>query len=339
MSNARNALTGVQTLIEAMIAGGTSPSESRAAMWQSTWSRGYDDVAIPLTRPDVIVYGSVIFTHRIGSRACIAIVDDGEQAWGVIAAGDPPPLAARVRAVPDYGSGPPWALTVVDRPSFGLRPVLAPDASTVASRWIDDLRAALARIREREVARRTVVDARRRSLPFLARVQPLRDELRRRHDELKARIELETAPTREELNAFNAASESARRKIVADRSARRLARYRQELEQFRLALPAFLAEREARIAATVDLRVMAQQLEDTKAQSRGITDRTFAIEDRLEAIERSGLVVTGDPGEALQRTDSALIDEIERTVLLFHALLPRDKQRKPRTKSRVVWSD
>jgi len=334
MSNARTTQTGVQSLVDAMPASGATPSALRATMWQSAWARGYDDVVTPLTRPDTIVAGSVIFAQACGPHSCAAIVDDGEHAWGIVAGGYAPALGARVRAVPNYGSGAPWNLSVLDSPALGLEPCFTPQQFATDTRWINDIRAALERIREREVARRTVVDARRRSLPFLARVQPLRDELRYRHDELKARIEAETTPTREELAVFNAANEKARQKIVAERSARRLTRFREELERFRLALPAFLAEREARVAATVDLRVMAQQLEDTKAQSRAVTDRTFVIADQLDAIEHAGLVVVGDPGDALQRTDPALLDEIGRTVELFYALLPRESKPALLAKSR-----
>ena len=333
MATDRDPDTGVQSLVDAMLAYGALRAEARTAIWQSTWTRGYDDIGIPPLRPDMVVAGSIIFANACSPHVCAAIVDDGEHAWGIIAGGAPPLRASRIRAVPNYGTGPPWLLTILERPAFGLEPHFMPSQGPSRSRWIEDIRAALARIREREVARRTVVDARRRALPFVARVQPLRDELRRRHDELKARIEAETTPTREELTAFNAASEREKQRFIAERSARRLARYREELERFRLAMPAFLAEREARITATVDLRVMAQHLEDTKAQSRAITDRTFLIADQLEAIERARFVVTGDPGEALQRTDAALIDEIGRTVDLFFALLPREERPPPRVKS------
>jgi hypothetical protein len=339
ISNVAGAFTGVQQLAEAMLASGTPPAGVRAGLWQSAWARGYDDLAIPLTRPDTIVGGAVIFAHACGSWGCVAVVDDGAAAWGILAGGPPPPLGARVRAVPNYGAGPPWLLTMLERPSFGLEPCFTADAQERQTQWIEQIRGVLARIRDREVLRRAIAEARRRTLPPATLVEPLRDEMRRRHAELKARVEAETAPRRAELVAFNAANERVRQRIVAERSARRLSRYREELENFRRSMPAFLAEREARSEAGVDLCVMAQHLEDTLAQSRAITDRTLRIGAQLDAIENSTLAVAGDPGEALRRTDAALIDDIGRTVGLIFALLPRSSVASPRARSRATSSD
>ena len=183
MANARFQSNGVDLLIDGLLAAGETPGDIRDRLWQVAWARGYQDVMMPIQVPDVKIEGYCVLSQRFSAHKTLVCIDDGEQLVGVVDNLDAPPLGARVRMLPLYGTTAHWTIKTLAVIGCGL--AVRFDDEHVESAWIDRLKAALVAIRENEVGVRRQVDIDRRNIEFVLPPEPFRTEMERADKEIR----------------------------------------------------------------------------------------------------------------------------------------------------------
>ena len=314
--------SGVQPLVDAVKANGGDPGDLRSAVWQATWARGYEDVVAPAPAARLKEEGFIVYTRAIDSRQYAAVVDTANSLWALVARGILPPLGSRVRLVPaivEGGMG--WDITILETLALGLTVRFGAKAGETND-WIDALRFSLGRINEFEYERRGAIVAERRLIIAVPPVKPFRAELDALHEEMRKRVDAETAATSEERTAYDKGNEKQRKCIIDDCKKRRLVRYNEELALLRARVPELQADHEKRSAELARTRVAITELEDAASRSRGVTERITVVENQLAAIKAAGLLVTADVG-ALEALGTSDFSEISRSVELLFDLIPR----------------
>jgi hypothetical protein len=307
--------------IDEALAAGSAVRDLGTAIWRAAHERGFDDVSVPRPSVSARIEGFTIFACACEDERVAIVVDCGTQFLALVAGGRVPASGSRVRILPQFGANTPWACAEVQSVGLGLR-VHFDGKPNPSKAWIPPLQRALANVIASEAAKRVAIDARRQALPVFERVPPLKEELRRRHDALMARVEQETKPSPDEVAALARAGEKRRTLMLTGHHARRLGRYHDELQALRAAMPEYLAQRERAIAASLEVGFAAQRLEDMAAHSRNVTDRSLIAQEQLRQIEASELTVSGDPSPALADEDTAVTQEILATVGLLFDLRP-----------------
>ncbi|MGD0475635.1 MAG: hypothetical protein ABSB70_20810 [Candidatus Velthaea sp.] len=326
-THARFVGSGVQPLVDAVKAAGADPGDLRAVVWQATWARGYEDVVAPAPAVRLKEEGFVVFARSIAARRYATIIDTGHALWALIARGIMPPLGSRVRIVPAIVQHEiEWDVTVLETLGLGLTIRFGAKAGETGD-WIDKLRDALARIAEAEIERRRAIVVERRALVTIEPVKPFRDELDALQEELRHRVDAETAGTPEERAAYERGNEKQRKAIVDECKARRLRRFNEELAKLRERIPELAAAHEKRLAANNASRAAVAELEDAASRSRGVSERVATVEHQLTAIDAAGLLVSADH-DMLDALGAADFNELARTVELIYDLIPRRAQKR-----------
>ena len=93
-----------------------------------------------------------VLVQKFSPQHTMVCVDDGEQLVGLVDRIDEPPLGAKVRMQPLYGTSAHWGFKVLATLGCGLS--IRFDDDHVESGWVDRLKNCLHEIREREVALR-----------------------------------------------------------------------------------------------------------------------------------------------------------------------------------------
>jgi hypothetical protein len=326
-THARFVGAGVQPLVDAVKAAGAEPGDLRAVVWQATWARGYDDVVAPAPAIRLKEEGFVIFSRALGPERFAGIIDTGKALWALVARGLVPPAGSRVRIVPAFVDGElGWEVTTLETLGLGLS-IRFGARGTETAAWVEFLHDALGRIAETEIERRRAIVAERRALVTIEPIRPFRDELDALHEQMRARVDAETAATPEERAAFDRGNEKQRKAVIDECKARRMRRYQEELALLRARVPELQAAHEKRMAANAEARMAVTELEDAASRSRGVSERIGTVENQLNAVAKSGLMVTADPA-TLEALGSADFEEIARTVELLYDLIPRRTQKR-----------
>jgi hypothetical protein len=326
-THARFVGSGVQPLVDAVKAAGGEPGDLRAVVWQATWARGYEDVVAPAPAVRLKEEGFVVFARSIAAQRYATIIDTSHALWAVIARGNMPPLGSRVRIVPAMVQHEiEWNIAVLETLGLGLTIRFGAKAGETSD-WIVKLREAITRIARAEVERRKAIVIERRALVTIEPVKHFRDELDALHEELRHRVDAETAGTAEERAAYERGNEKQRKTIVEDCKARRLRRYNEELALLRARVPELTAAHEKRLAANGASRAAVAELEDAASRSRGVTERVGTVEHQLAAIEAAGLLVSADH-DGLDALGAHDFNELARTVELLYDLIPRRAQKR-----------
>jgi hypothetical protein len=299
----------------------------RAVVWQATWARGYEDVVAPAPAVRLKEDGFIVFARPIAAQRYATIMDTGHALWAVVARGVMPPLGARVRIVPAIVQHEiEWNITVLETLGLGLTIRFGVKAGETSD-WTVKLREAVARIAQAEVERRKAIVVERRALVTIEPVKAFREELDALHEELRHRVDAETAGTAEERAAYERGNEKQRKAIVEECKARRLRRYNEELALLRARIPELNAGHEKRLAANSASRAAVAELEDAASRSRGVTERVSTLEHQLAAVEAAGLLVSADH-DALDTLGAHDFDELSRTTELLYDLIPRRAQKR-----------
>jgi hypothetical protein len=326
MKYARMASAGIAPLVERLAAAGVQTGDLTEILWRIAWTRGHDDIEVPIPAPALHAAGFTVFARASSAGEHVTLVDTGAKLLGIIGRGPLPPLGSRVRVSPGLAAGGGvWTVAIHERLGAGLtvRFDRGPDAGQRG--WLDAVRAALEAIRRNAGERRTAIAGERRKSPVPAPIGDMPAELRARHAALIARVDAETAPSEAERRTLERASGPVRRSIMADITARRLARYREELRAFQAAIPAVLAERQARIAANVAARLALQALEDDDARARALGERALTACEQLDAIALSKLCVDGFDASAVDPRDESSAAGLIGSVALLFALARLDR--------------
>ncbi len=315
----RVAGNGIAPLAERVRAAGLPSSDLSAILWNAAWSRGCDEIDVLIPEPGFRIEGFVLYARSTFEDEHILLLEAQGKVHGFIARGATPPIGARVRIAAGLTTGGGcWNVAVTERLGGGITVSFVAGTDAAQHGWVESARAVLRSIVEAEAQRRLTIDATRRALPIPEPVLTLPDDLRMRHAALIARVDSETAPTPAERATLERAPSPVRRALLADITARRLARYRSDVQAFQAMVPALVAEREARINANTTVRIALQALEDDAARSRALGERAAVALHQLDTIERASLCISGfnpasfPPGD--QPAAGALIQSI---ALLF----------------------
>ena len=312
---------GVQPLIDAVRATGADPGDLRAAVWQATWARGYEDVVAPAPAARLKQDGFIIFARVIDARHYAAVVDTGRALWALVARGDFPKLGARVRVAPAFVAGEiDWDVTILETLGLGMSIRFGARGDETNS-WVDALRVALQRIATAEVERRKAILIERRALIPLEPVKPFREEIEALQEQIRQRVEAEGAARPAERAAFDRGNEKQRKSIIDEVKRRRMHLFETESAALRARMPELQAENAARQVSNAEILASMGELEDAGSRSRGITERVDAIASEITTVEAGQLLVSCDPNtfEALGPAD---FDEISSTVELLKDLIP-----------------
>jgi hypothetical protein len=219
-----------------------------------------------------------------------------------------------------------WDVTILETLGLGLS-IRFGAKGTENGAWVEALRAALKHIAEGEVERRKAIVIERRSIVAIEPIKPFREELDALHDEMRKRVDTETAGTLEERVAFERGNEKQRKAIVDECKSRRLRRYNEELAKLRERIPDLTAAHEKRLLVNQRVRNSLAELEDAASRSRGVTERVTTVENQLAVVASAGLLVSADI-DALNRLGSNDFEEASRTVELLYDLIPRRAQKR-----------
>lgn len=326
-THARFVGAGVQPLVDAVKAAGADPGDLRAAVWQATWARGYDDVVAPAPAIRLKEDGFIVYSRPIGPNRYAGVIDTGHALWALVARGVLPSVGARVRIVPAFIDGAiGWDVSILETLGFGLTVRFGTRIDETTT-WIDLLRKALARIAGAEAERGKAIVVERRSLITIAPVQPFPDELDALYEQLRSRVEVETAATPAERKAFDRGNERGRKAIIEEVKLRRATRYKEQLAALRSRVPELKAAHAKRMATNIAAREAVAELEDAASRTRGVSERVGTVQNQLTSVEESGLLVTPNV-ELLKTLGADDFDEIARTVELLYDLIPRRAQKR-----------
>jgi hypothetical protein len=318
--------TDASAAVEALVRPGLSAGEISAAMWHAAWTRGYAETSLPIAEYTARYDGFVVFSQPVAAGGgCVILVDCTDALISFHAGGEPPPLAARVRVTPALrDSDVVWSVHVMQRLGLGISVSFAnvPRGAN-PNGWADRLRTTVHEIRAREIQRRSAINAQRRGIAFTDAPASFRDEMAERHRELKDRVEAIHAPTPQDREQFERANERQRKRLIADRSVRRLAAYNAEVAALTAQIPALRADYDRRARENLAARAAIARLEDAASASRSVSERSNAVLSRIDAVERAGIHVLGYDEPASNIDDPALFAEIDRTTELLHDLIPK----------------
>jgi hypothetical protein len=326
MANARFQTNGVDLIIDGLSAAGETPGDIRERLWQVAWARGYQDVVVPIQVPDVKIEGFCVLTQQFSKRKSLVCVDDGEQLIGIVDDIEPPPLGAKVRVLPLYGTSAHWTIKTLAAIGCGLN--IRFDDDHVESQWIDRLRACLHTIRENEVAVRRQIEIDRRNIVFVLPPQPFRIEMEKADKEIRDRV-TSGGYTEEELKALARAknNQAEADKVVARRNQRLIDAYREEVVEFRAKIPELRAEFDKRMDEYAVYRTAVDRCNETDAASRTITDATLKASAQLDKIEMAALNIRCPNLDRVEENPRRNYAEIIQTIDLLFELLPKRLQK------------
>lgn len=326
MANARFQSNGVDLLIDGLLAAGETAGDIRERMWQVAWARGYQDVVVPIPVPDVKIDGFCVLAQRFSQRHTMVLVDDGEQLVGLVDELDEPPLGAKVRMQPLYGTSAHWGFKLLATLGCGL--TIRFDDDRVESGWIDRLKNCLHEIREGEIAVRRQIEIDRRNINFVLPPTPFRVEMEKADKEIRDRV---TAGgyTDEEARALQRAKNNQAEvaKVIAARDKRLVDAYRLEVTEFRARIPELRAEYDKKMEDYAEFRKQIDRCNETDGASRAVTDASSRATQQLETIEQAVLNVRAKELDRIEENPRRYFSEITQTIDLLFELLPKRLQK------------
>jgi hypothetical protein len=325
MANARFQSNGVDLLIDGLLAAGETAGDIRERLWQVAWARGYQDVVVPLPVPDVKIEGFCVLTQEFSPQRTMVVIDDGEQLIGLVAKIEPPPMGAKVRMLPLYGTTAQWAVKTMATLGCGLQ--IRFDDDRAEPGWIDRLKACLQLIREHEVAVRRQIEIDRRTIVFVTPPAPFRVEMEKADKDIRDRV-TGGGYTDDEMKALTRAGKNADAvaKVVAARNKRLVDAYRAEVVEFRAQIPELRAEFDKKMEAYAEFRRLVDRCNETDSGSRSVTDATLRATAQLESIETAALNVHADLS-GIEDNPRHHLNEIIQTIDLLYELLPKRLQK------------
>ena len=326
MANARFQTNGVDLIIDGLSAAGETAGDIRDRLWQVTWARGYQDVLVPIQVPDVRIEGFCVLTQQFSKRKTLVCIDDGEQLIAIVDDLSSPPLGAKVRVLPLYGTTAHWTVKILAQLGCGLH--IRFDDDHVESEWVARLKACLHEIRENEIAVRRQIDIDRRNIEFVLPPQPFRVEMERADKEIRERV-TSGGYTDDEMKALARAknNQAEADKVVARRNQRLIDAYREETLAFRARIPELRAEYDKKMEAYSEYRNQVDRCNEIDGSSRAITDATLKATSQLEKIETAGLNIRCPGLDRIEANPRAAYSEIITTIDLLFELLPKRLQK------------
>jgi hypothetical protein len=326
MSNARFQSNGVDALIDALQHAGETPGDIRDHLWQAAWSRGYQDVVIPLPMPDTKIEGFVVLERTYSRKSTVVCVDDGERLIGIVAEFPEVSLGSKVRIVPLYGAAMGWSMKVLASLGCGLS-IRFDENERADTQWIDRLRACLVQVREIESGVRRQIEIQRRHITFVTPPQPFRTEMEAADKELRERVLSGGYSDEEKKLLARAKTQEATNKVVAIRNKRLVEAYRAEVVKFREQIPELRAEYDRKMEAYAEYRKAVDLCNEVDAASRSITDASLKASEMLNAIETAVLNVKANGLDRIEENPKGNFHELIATIDLLFELLPKRIQR------------
>jgi hypothetical protein len=329
MANARFQTNGVDLLIDGLLAAGETAGDIRERLWQVAWARGYQDVLVPLPVPDVKIEGFCVLTQEFSPQRTMVVIDDGEQLIGLCEKIEAPPMGAKVRMVPLYGTSAQWVVKTLATLGCGLQ--IRFDEDHAEPGWVDRLKACLQQIRENEVAVRRQIELDRRNIVFVTPPTPFRVEMEKADKDIRERV-TGGGYTDDEMKALTRAGKNADAvaKVVAARNKRLVDAYRAEVVNFRAQIPELRADFDKKMEDYAEYRRLVDRCNETDSASRSVTDATLRCTQELDAIETAVLNVRAVDLGRIEENPRRHINEIMQTIDLLYELLPKRLQ-KPTT--------
>lgn len=326
MANPRFQSNGVDHMIDGLSAAGETPGDIRERLWQVAWARGYQDVVTPVPVPDVKIEGFCVLAQHFSAQRTMVCVDDGEQLVGLVDKIDEPPLGAKVRMQPLYGTAAHWGFKVLNTLGCGLS--IRFDDDHAESAWLERLKQCLVAIRENEAVLRRQIEIDRRNIEFVLPPTPFRVEMEQADKEIRDRV---TAGgyTDEESKALQRAGNNKDQiaKVIATRDKRLVDAYRIEVTDFRARIPELRAEFDKKMEKYAEFRTAIDRCNETDGSSRSVTETTQRSTQQLEAIEQAGLNVRADGLERIEENPRKFLMELTQTIDLLFELLPKKLQK------------
>lgn len=326
MATARFQSNGVDLLIDSLLAAGETAGDIRERLWQVAWARGYQDVLVPLPVPDVQIQGFCVLTQQFSPTRTLVVIDDGEELVGLIDKMDAPPLGARVRLIPIYGSAAAWTTKTLATLGCGLE--VRFDDDHAESGWVDRLKACLQTIRETELTVRRQIELDRRHIVFVTPPTPFRVEMEAADKEIRERV-TGGGYTDDEMKALTRAgkNQDAVAKVVAARNKRLVEAYRAEVLEFRARIPELRAEFDKKMEAYAEYRTHVDRCNETDSASRGVTDATLRASQQLETIETAVMNIHAKGLDRIEESPRRYLSELIQTIELLYEMLPKRMQK------------
>jgi hypothetical protein len=326
MANPRFQTNGVDLLIDGLLAAGETAGDIRERLWQVAWARGYQDVVVPIPVPDVKIEGFCVLAQAFSPRRTMVCIDDGEQLVGLVDELEPPPLGAKVRMQPLYGTSAHWGFKVLSTLGCGL--TIRFDDDHAESGWVDRLKQCLHEIREGEIAVRRQIEIDRRNIVFVLPPAPFRVEMEKADKDIRDRV-TSGGYTDEEAKALARAKNNpdAVAKVIAARDKRLVDAYRVEVTAFRARIPELRAEFDKKMEAYAEFRKHIDRCNQTDGSSRAVTDATLRATQQLEAIEQAVLNVRAVELDRVEENPRRYFTELIQTIDLLFELLPKKLQK------------
>jgi len=326
MANPRFQGNGVDLLIDGLLAAGETAGDIRDRLWQVAWARGYQDVMVPIPVPDVKIEGFCVLAQPFSDHRTMVCVDDGEQLIGLVDDLEAPPMGAKVRMQPLYGTAAHWNVKTMATLGCGL--TIRFDDDRAEPGWVDRLKNCLHAIRENEIAVRRQIEIDRRNIVFVLPPTPFRVEMEKADKEIRDRV-TGGGYTDEEAKALGRAKNNQAEvaKVIAARDKRLVDAYRLEVTAFRAQIPELRAEYDKKMEAYAEFRKHIDRCNETDAASRNITDATLRATQQLDAIEQAVLNVRATDLGRIEEDPRRAYSEIIQTIDLLFELLPKRLQK------------
>lgn len=326
MANPRFQTNGVDLLIDGLLAAGETAGDIRERLWQVAWARGYQDVVVPIPVPDVKIEGYCVLAQQFSPHKTLVCIDDGEQLIGLVDDLEAPPMGAKVRMQPLYGTSAHWGFKTLATLGCGLQ--IRFDDDHAESQWVDRLKSCLHQIREGETAVRRQIEIDRRNIVFVLPPTPFRVEMEKADKDIRDRV-TGGGYTEDEQRALTRAkgNQAEADKVVAARNKRLVDAYRQATLDFRAQIPELRAEFDKKMEAYAEFRKQIDRCNETDGSSRSITDATLRATQQLETIETAVLNVRPLDLGRIEENPRRYFSELIQTIDLLFELLPKRLQK------------
>jgi hypothetical protein len=326
MANPRFQTNGVDLLIDGLLAAGETAGDIRERLWQVAWARGYQDVVVPIPVPDVKIEGYSVLTQQFSAHKTLICIDDGEQLIGLVDDLDAPPMGAKVRMQPLYGTSAHWGVKTLATLGCGLQ--IRFDDDHAESQWVDRLKSCLHQIREGETAVRRQIEIDRRNIVFVLPPTPFRVEMEKADKDIRERV-TGGGYTEDEQRALARAkgNQGEADKVVAARNKRLVDAYRVATMEFRSQIPELRAAFDKKMEDYAEFRKQIDRCNETDGSSRSITDATLRATQQLETIETAVLNVRPVDLGRIEENPRRYFSELIQTIDLLFELLPKRLQK------------
>ena len=288
---------GVQSILDDIARHREDPGKTHDALWKAAWSRGYQDVLVPVHGSDTRYEGILLCAYQLASKRTVLGIDTGERMLAVIDSFEGVPhTGSEVRITAIFqGEQEKWVLRTITAIGCGLSVQFGDDVANKRVGdvgWADTMRQALTAARTLENQLTLKLTAERSALPAVQTEPPFKDQVMALDQEMRQRISSAPLSPEEEREKSKLKTQEQANAFIEKHKAKIAEQYRLESQQFRdKTLPELRAAYDKRMARNNELQTEIDRVTKLLAENLANVELASQALKTIERIEEASLPV------------------------------------------------